>query len=223
MKMNALSLANAAAWEKSGVRLPAFDHAAMCADTSENPAWVHFGAGNIFRGFIAKLQQSLLEQGLVKGGIVAADTFDFEIIDKIYDPFDSMTLLVSLMPDGSMEKEIIASISKGLRAGHGFPEDVAELKKIFRNPSLQMVSFTITEKGYALQNISGEFFPFVLADFEKGPGKCGHAMSMVTELLYERFCACAAPIAVVSMDNCSHNGEKLRSSIIFNNCISHIK
>ena len=103
MKMNASSLRNSAAWEKAGVRLPAFDHAAMCAETEENPTWVHFGAGNIFRGFIAKLQQSLLEQGLVKGGIVAADTFDFDIIDKIYDPYESMTLLVSLLPDGAME------------------------------------------------------------------------------------------------------------------------
>ena len=113
-----------------------------------------------------------------------------------------------------MKKEIVASIARGLRAGHAFPEDVEALKAIFRNPSLQMISFTITEKGYALQNMNGEFFPFVLADFEKGPQACTHAMSMVTALLYQRFTACAAPLAVVSMDNCSHNGEKLRGSIL---------
>ena len=214
MIMNAASLKNPACWEAAGVTLPGFDWEAMCAETGKEPTWVHFGAGNIFRGFIAKLQQDLLNQGLVKGGIVAADTFDFDIIDKIYDPFDSMTMLVSLLPDGSMKKEIIASIARGLRAGYAFPEDVEALKTIFRNPSLQMISFTITEKGYALQNINGDFFPFVIADFENGPGKCGHAMSMVTTLLHERFLAGAAPLAVVSMDNCSHNGEKLRSSIL---------
>ena len=214
LQMNTAGLLDRASWEAAGVQLPGFDHAAMCAETAANPTWVHFGAGNIFRGFIAKLQQDLLNQGLVKGGIVAADTFDFDIIDKIYDPYDSMTMLVSLLPDGSMKKEIVASIAKGLRAGHAFPEDVEALKAIFRSPSLQMISFTITEKGYALRNINGDFFPFVLADFEKGPGHCTHAMSMVTALLYERFCACAAPLAVVSMDNCSHNGEKLRSSIL---------
>ena len=214
LQMNREGLSRTAAWEAAGVALPKFDHAAMCADTEKKPTWVHFGAGNIFRGFIAKLQQDLLNEGLVTGGIVAADTFDFDIIDKIYDPFDSMTMLVSLLPDGSMRKEIIASIAKGLRAGHAYPKDVEALKAIFRNPSLQMISFTITEKGYALQNISGEFFPFVLADFEKGPGACTHAMSMVTALLYERFTSCCAPLAVVSMDNCSHNGEKLRSSIL---------
>lgn len=214
MKMQAKNLAERDFWEKAGVKLPAFDHAAMCTATRKNPTWIHFGAGNIFRGFIAKLQQDLLNQGLVEGGILAADTFDYDIIDQIYTPFDAMTMLVSLLPDGSMQKEIVASIAAGLRAGRAYPEDLEQLKAAFRNPSLQMISFTITEKGYALQNIQGEFFPFVLADFENGPENCGHAMSMVTALLYERFCACAAPLAVVSMDNCSHNGEKLRASIM---------
>ncbi len=214
MKLSYQGIQDRTAWEAAGVALPRFDWQAMRAETEKAPAWVHFGAGNIFRGFIARLQQSLLDQGLVKSGIVAADTFDYDIIDKIYAPFDNMTLMVSLMPDGSMKKEIVASIAKGLRAGAAYPEDLAELKRIFRSPSLQMVSFTITEKGYALTNLKGEFFPFVQADFDNGPGKCSHAMSMVAALLLERFNAGAAPLAVVSMDNCSHNGEKLRGSVM---------
>jgi len=212
--MNAKGIEDRAPWEAAGVKLPEFDWQSMCRNTETAPTWVHFGAGNIFRGFIAKLQQDLLNQGLVKGGIIAADTFDYDIIDKIYAPYDSMTMLVSLLPDGSMKKEIVASIAAGLRAGNAFPEDMERLKAIFCNPSLQMISFTITEKGYALRDIHGNFFPFVQADFENGPGKCSHAMCMVTALLYERFRSCGAPLAVVSMDNCSHNGEKLRASIM---------
>ena len=214
LNLNYNGLADKAAWEKANVALPSFDWKNVCAETEKNPTWVHFGAGNIFRGFIARLQQSLLNQGLVKDGIIAADTFDFDIIDKIYKPFDNMTLMVSLMPDGSMKKEVVASIAEGLRASNAFPEDMARLKAVFANPSLQMVSFTITEKGYALQNIQGQFFPFVEADFANGPAKCSHAMSTVTALLLERYNTCKAPIAVVSMDNCSHNGEKLRGSIM---------
>ncbi len=214
MKLCYEGLKDRAAWEAAGVALPKFDWKEMCEATEAAPTWVHFGAGNIFRGFIALLQQSLLEQGLVKGGIVAADTFDYDIIEKIYTPFDHMTLMVSLLPDGSMEKEVVASIAEGLRAGNAFPEDMDALKRIFRNPSLQMASFTITEKGYALKNIQGDFFPFVEADFKNGPSNCSHAMSMVASLLLERFNACAAPVAMVSMDNCSHNGEKLRSSVM---------
>ena len=37
---------------------------------------------------------------------------------------------------------------------------------------------------------------------------------MVAALLLERWNAGGSPIAMVSMDNCSHNGEKLKSSIL---------
>ncbi len=214
MKLSCAGIRDRAAWEQAGIRLPSFHWEAMRAGTEQAPAWVHFGAGNIFRGFIAKLQQDLLEQGLAHTGIVAADTFDYDIIDKIYTPFDNMTLMVSLLPDGSMDKEVIASVAQGLRAGAAYPQDMARLKEIFRSPSLQMASYTITEKGYALTNIAGEFFPVVQADFDNGPEGCSHAMSITTALLWERFQAGGAPIAIVSMDNCSHNGEKLRASVM---------
>lgn len=214
MKLSFEGIQNPAPWQAAGVALPRFDWQKMTKATEKAPVWVHFGAGNIFRGFIARLQQSLLEQGLSETGILAADTFDYDIIDKIYDPFDAMTLMVSLKPDGGMEKSVVASIAKGLRAGGVYPEDMARLKSAFSASSLQLVSFTITEKGYALNNLQGDFFPFVAEDFKNGPEHCTHAMSIVTALLLERYKAGAAPLAVVSMDNCSHNGEKLRGSVL---------
>ena len=214
MKLSYAGIQDRRAWEEAGVRLPSFDWKAMRAETEEHPTWVHFGAGNIFRGFIARLQQPLLEQGLVKGGIIAADTFDFDIMDQIYAPHDSMTLMVSLKPDGSMEREVVASIAEGLRAGRAYPQDLEKLRTIFRAPSLQMVSFTITDKGYALADLAGRFLPAVEADFADGPSRCSHAMCLVCALLLERYRAGAAPVAMVSMDNCSHNGEKLRAGIL---------
>ncbi|MDO5112205.1 MAG: mannitol dehydrogenase family protein [Clostridia bacterium] len=214
MKLNDVGIQSKTDWEKANVALPDFDRAQMKAETQAAPTWVHFGAGNIFRGFIARLQQTLLQEGLVTGGIVAADTFDFDIIDKIYEPFDDMTLLVTLQPDGSMKKEVVASVAKGLRASFAYPADMEALRRIFASASLQMVSFTITEKGYALADMNGAFFPFVTADFENGPEGCTHAMSLVASLLYTRYQAGGTPMAVVSMDNCSHNGEKLKSSVV---------
>ena len=213
MKLSIAGLQDAAAWKQAGVKLPEFDVKKMREKTEESPVWVHFGAGNIFRGFIAVLQQRLLEQGLAESGIIAADTFDYDIIDKIYTPFDNMTMMVSLNPDGSMDREIIASVAKGVKANTADETDYGYLKKVFRNPALQMLSFTITEKGYALANLKGEYFPVVAEDIEAGPEKARHAMSIVAALLWERFMAGGAPIAVVSMDNCSHNGEKLRGSV----------
>ena len=215
MQMNASSIVNQKAeWEKLGVKLPAFDHAAMTAATKEHPIWVHFGAGNIFRGFIAALQQRLLNEGLADRGIIAADTFDYDIIDKIYTPYDNLTMNVTLNPDGTTSREIIGSVAEGLRANSADAEMMARFKQIFTDPGLQMISFTITEKGYALYRPDGSLMPVVQADIDEGPAHARHAMSMVAALLLERFQNGAAPLAVVSMDNCSHNGEKLQASVM---------
>ncbi len=215
MQMNASSIVNQKAeWEKLGVKLPAFDHAAMTAATKEHPIWVHFGAGNIFRGFIAALQQRLLNEGAADRGIIAADTFDYDIIDKIYTPYDNLTMNVTLNPDGTTSREIIGSVAEGLRANSADAEMMARFKQIFTDPSLQMISFTITEKGYALYRPDGSLMPVVQADIDEGPAHARHAMSMVAALLLERFQNGAYPLAVVSMDNCSHNGEKLQTSVM---------
>ena len=215
MQMNAASLQSQAAdWAARGVALPKFDHAAMVAATKAHPVWMHFGAGNIFRGFVAALQQRLLNEGLTDRGIIAADTFDYDIIDKIYTPYDNLTMNVTLNPDGTTSREIIGSIAEGLRADASDAAMMARFREIFTDPGLQMLSFTITEKGYALYRPDGSLMPVVQADLDEGPDHARHAMSMVAALLWARFQACAAPIAVVSMDNCSHNGEKLKTSVV---------
>lgn len=203
-----------ASWTGADVKLPQYDWAEMAAATVRQPVWVHFGAGNIFRGYIAALQQQLLNEGLTDRGIIAAETFDYDILDKIYAPHDSMTLMVSLLPDGSTRKEVIASIATGIRANAQDKTEWNALKSVFESESLQMVSFTITEKGYALRNMKGEMLPVVLADMADGPNQSRHAMSVVAAMMYARFQKNAAPIALVSMDNCSHNGEKLRTSVL---------
>lgn len=214
MKLNCESIQNRAAWEQAGVTLPKFDWKDMAAETEARPTWVHFGSGSLFRAFHAMLQQSLIEQGLVKGGLYTAETFDYEIVDNTYGPYDNLSLLVTLMPDGNMKKTVVGSVAGALRADQSFPEDWEKLKAIFRNPSLQMITFTITEKGYALTGMDGSFTPLAEKDFAAGPEGCVSAMGKVTALLLERFQAGKYPMAVVSTDNCSRNGEKLRNSVV---------
>ena len=214
MKVNLTSLRDTAAWEQAQVKLPAYDIAAMRKKTKNTPVWVHFGAGNIFRAFIAALQQRLLDSGDAECGIIAADTFDVDNIRMIYGGYDNLTMSVTLNADATIDKEIIASVSEALVAK---PEEAADwnrLLDIFAAPSLQIVSFTITEKGYALRQMNGEYLAVVAEDLENGPGMPRHAMTIAAALLYHRYLNGKAPIAVVSMDNCSHNGEKLRNSIM---------
>ena len=90
VKLTLENLARREEWAKLGVALPAFDVAAMRRKTKEAPTWVHFGAGNIFRAFIAALQQRLLNEGLADRGIIAADTFDVDNIRLIYGGYDNL-------------------------------------------------------------------------------------------------------------------------------------
>ena len=214
MKLNLEGIKDRKAWENAGIKLPKFDIEKMKEATEENPIWIHFGAGNIFRGFIAVLQQKLLEEGLSDKGIIAADTFDFDMIDKIYVPFDNLALSVGLKADGNTNLEVIVSIADAVKADFSDETEKGKLFKAVSNPSLQMISFTITEKGYSLRNMQGELLPVVISDIENGPGSARHAMSITAALLLERFNKGAYPIAVCSMDNCSHNGEKLKSSVL---------
>ena len=138
---------NAAEWEAKGYELPKFDIKALREKTAKEPTWVHFGGGNIFRAFPAAILNDALNTGKYDRGVIVAETFDFEVIDKAYAPYQNLSLCVNLCSDGSIEKKVIASVTEALKADPQF-EDWNRLVEIFRNPSLQMISFTITEKGY---------------------------------------------------------------------------
>lgn len=213
MKLSINGIKNTTDWEKAGIKLPSYDVEKVAEDTKKSPVWVHFGIGNIFRIFIGGIADSLLEQGVSDKGITCVETFDFDVVDKIYKPFDNLVMAVTLKEDGNTEKKVLGSLTEAIKAQSYSQKEWERLKEIFADPGLQMVSFTITEKGYALKDSKGEFFSFIREDIDNGPEKAISAMAVTAALLYERFKACKAPIAVVSMDNCSHNGEKLRNSI----------
>ncbi len=214
MKLTDEGLRNAAPWRQAGIRLPSFDRSAARLACAQAPVWVHFGAGNLFRGFIAALQQRLLNQGLQTAGLVAAETFDFDIIDRIYAPHDALALMATLRSSGETDLEVIASIARGLKASRDFAQDWQALYAAFESQSLQLASFTITEKGYALRDLNGGWLPAAESDVRQGPEGTRHAMGIVASLLLKRFEAGARPIALLSLDNCSRNGEKLRQGVL---------
>lgn len=180
-------------------------------NTKEAPIWVHFGAGNIFRGYIARLQDELLNQGLSDKGIIAVETFDSEIIDRIYSPHDNLTLLATLRANSNPNYRVIASISDAFALNQ---ISFQKLKNIFAKETLQMVSFTITEKGYSLKGPDKMYLPIITQDIKNGPEHPNHTMAILCSMLFERFKKGGFPIAVVSMDNCSHNGEKIQIAVL---------
>lgn len=179
-----------------------YDRAAMRERTKASPEWLHFGAGNIFRAFPCALSERMLADGLTDRGIIAAEGFDREIIEKIYHPRDDLSLLVTLHGDGTVSKTPIGCVAESLFVSDSLPR----LCEIFTSPSLHLVSFTITEKGYAV--------PGTIADLDAPPEDASAFMGQLTWLLYKRFESGAHPITLLSMDNCSDNGDRLRAAVL---------
>ncbi|TVL58426.1 mannitol dehydrogenase family protein [Brachyspira hyodysenteriae] len=218
MKLNIENLNDKTFWENSDIKIPKYDIKQIRKNTSEKPTWVHFGAGNIFRGFIARIADTLLNDNIIDTGIIAIDTHaagrddDYEMINKVYKPFDNLTLLASIKSSGDIDKKVIGSITDVVHAD--FINSYEELKKIFISNSLQVASFTITEKGYSIKDLNGDYNITVKEDINNGPLKSKNIMSISAAMLLERYKNGAYPIAMLSIDNCSNNGDKLKSSII---------
>ncbi len=174
---------NREAWSKD-YRIPAYDREAVKARTAEAPVWLHFGAGNIFRALMAAAMDRLIEQGLSGKGIIVCEDFDKELIFRAYEPYDCLSLLVTLKSDGNVEKQVIGSVTEAVTR-------TERMQELFRMPSVQIASFTITEKGYA-----------------------GPLMRKLAELCLERYRCGAYPIALLSLDNCAHNGELLSKAVL---------
>ena len=205
-------LQNSQEWLSKGYELPKFDVPAVRAATKAAPEWIHFGAGNIFRAFIGSFVQKLLNDGELKTGIIVAEGYDYEIIDKAYRDYDDLCLSVTLKAAGTIDKMVLASIAESLKMD---PEiaDYARIKAIFENPSLKMASFTITEKGYSIKGPDGSFAPGIEHDFAAGPEAVSSYIGKVAAMLWTRYRAGALPISMVSMDNCSHNGTRLYDAV----------
>jgi len=170
-------------WKKDYI-ISSYDREKIKAKTAKEPIWLHFGAGNIFRAFMAAAMDSLLEKGLSDKGIIVCEDFDKELVSLAYEPYDCLSLLVTLKADGSVDKRVVGSVTEAVA-------DEDRMKELFALPSVQMVSFTITEKGYA-----------------------GPLMRKIAQLCLERYNKGAYPIALVSMDNCAHNGDILKEAVL---------
>lgn len=186
-----------------GYAMPQYDVFAVRDNTLARPVWAHFGAGNIFRAHIAMICQNLLNSGAMDTGIVAFAAKGSETFEKAYAPFDNMFVNVSLCASGKMEKTIAASVTETHNLeGEGFER----AEQVFTSPTLQLATFTITEKGYA---------PAAYAiDLGKPLDKAETMLGQVTRLLKARMEKCGAPLTLVSLDNCSKNGDKLKEAIM---------
>ena len=81
-------------------------------------------------------------------GIIVTTTHNMAVIDSVYRPYDNVSVAVTMHQDGRFDKKIIGNIVESVACTRSRQEDWERLQSILRQSSLQIVSFTIAEKGY---------------------------------------------------------------------------
>lgn len=212
MKLNLSELAQPENLIKSGVKIPGFDVAQMQLKGKETPRWIHIGPGNLFRVFIARIADQMIEAGEFWPVTVVLPMNPVEKTEQM-EKFDLISLGITLHADGKRDLRAIAGISEALATRE--ETDFARFLEIGRQSSVKVMTFTITEKGYAIHGMDGQLQPAVLEAIDSDPRAYQpHTMALVAGMLLHRFEAGAAPLTLMSYDNFSHNGDKLRDSVL---------
>lgn len=212
MRLDIAGLAQREDFARAGVTLPEFDVQQMQESGRETPRWIHVGPGNIFRVFIARVAAEMIAAGH-QWPITAVVPMDPKELDTQLAAHDLMTLGVTLREDGTRGLDVIAGMSEGLATRR--EDDFARLVEIIKQPQVSLMSFTITEKGYAIRDSASNLQSAVVDAIASDPHAYQpHTMGLVAGLLVHRFEAGAAPITFMSCDNFSHNGDKLRDSVL---------
>lgn len=209
-------LTNGNYFAELGIKVPMYEQDTIIKKTKESPRWVHFGGGNLFRAFHAAIANKLINDKKMETGVTVVETYDQAVIPDVYDKYNNRVVRVITKADGTQERELFASVGEAIFAGptDAGQKDFERLKEIFAADSLQVVSFSITEKGYNLKNGAGEYFPVVAEDLENGPKYPKNNMTTLVSLLLTRYETNVKPLTLLSTDNFSQNGDRLKSTVL---------
>ena len=170
MKLSINGIKEQEAWKKAGIALPGYDVEAASEKAKENPVWVHFGIGNIFRVFIGGIADGLLEEGALDRGLTCVETFDFDVVDQIYTPYDNLVLAVTLNADATTDKRVLGSLSEAIKAQSNVPENWNRLKAVFADPLADDFLHDYRE-GLCAQECVRRFLPVCAGGYRQRPGK----------------------------------------------------
>ena len=174
------------------------------------PGVVHFGVGGFHRAHQAMYLDRLMNEGqaldwgICGVGVMPADRKMKEVLDAQ----DGLYTLVLKHSDGTYEPRVIGSIVAYLFA----PDDPEAVIEEMAAPSIRIVSLTVTEGGYNISDVTGEFDetnPDVVGDLE--PGAVPRTtFGLITEALRRRRERGVLPFTVMSCDNLQGNGHLAR-------------
>src|SRR3954471_14707831 len=200
--MTKLSTRTLAELSASGaVAVPSYDRSQVATGI------VHFGVGGFHRAHQAMYLDTLMNEskaldwGITGVGLLPGD----RRMHSVLHAQDCLYTLVVKDADGTMHPRVIGSIVDYLFG----PDDPEAVLRVLADPATRIVSLTITEGGYLVNQATGEFDaqdPSIQADLQTGAVPAT-AFGYITEALARRRAAGTEPFTVMSCDNIEGNGE----------------
>ena len=175
---------------------------------------VHFGVGGFHRAHEAMYLDRLMSDGkALDWAICGVGVMPFDRrMQQVMDAQDGLYTLVVKAPDGTLEPRVIGSIKEYLFA----PDDPEAVIEKMADPDVRIVSLTVTEGGYNINAVTGEFItdnPDVQHDLEPGVAP-KTSFGLITAALERRRDRGVAPFTVMSCDNIQGNGHAARRSFV---------
>ncbi len=168
---------------------------------------VHLGVGGFHRAHQAMYLDRLMNEGkAMEWGICGVGVLPGDRrMKEALSAQDGLYTLVVKHSEGTMEPRVIGSVVDYLLA----PDDPEAVVERMADPAIRIVSLTVTEGGYGIDPVTGEFDPStpgVAADLEPGATPTT-TFGLVVEALARRRQRGVPPFTVMSCDNLQGNGH----------------
>lgn len=186
------------------VEQPGYDRAEVATGI------VHLGIGAFHRAHQAAYFNQLIAIGDPRWGIVGVSMRSSTVADQL-NPQDGLYTLVNRAPSGET-LSIIGAVKQVLVCG----QDTLAILRLIADPAVQIVSLTVTEKGYCHDPATGELrndHNDIVHDLAL-PGDPRSAIGLLAEGLDARRAAGAGPLTILSCDNLPDNGKLLAGLVL---------
>lgn len=169
---------------------------------------VHLGLGNFARAHLLAYTDAVLAQ---KGGdwrVIGVSLRGTAVADSLNPQSGRYTMITR---GSSTEARVIGALEQVL-AGPDVSRDALDAMV---SPGCRIVSLTVTEKGYGIASdgLLDRSHPAVVADLANPETPTG-VIGLLVAALARRMTLSLPPFTVLSCDNLSHNGQKLRNATL---------
>lgn len=202
--LNSSTLSNA----NDNVVIPSYDRVGTLSGI------VHFGLGGFSRAHLAMyLDRALSEGGSAEWGLCGVGLMPGDArMRDVLAAQDRLYTLVTRTPDGSAQAQVIGSIAEYLYA----PDDPEAVIEKLASPAVRIVSLTVTEAGYGVDDATGIFdVDRAGARVDTTPGATPTSVwGFLAAGLRRRRDRGLRAFTVLSCDNIQANGEVAREALV---------